>query len=285
MRTGTERACEWLEANGHGVVEHCAARSGGDTCDSWELRLVSGARLFLKTHGAPPEGMFAAEAAGLTELRRSGTVRVPALIHAEPSFLLLEFIAPGTAGGAYSRGLGRALARLHRTAAPSFGFLMDNWCGTTPQPNPRDTDGHAFFANHRLMFQAGRAHAAGLRAAPDLHRVEAIAGRLQDLVPLQAPALLHGDLWHGNVFADTNGEAVLVDPAAYWGWPEADLATTRLFGGFDDAFYDAYLEMRPLEPGWEERMPLYNLYHLLNHLNLFGSAWLARVRAVLAQYS
>lgn len=161
---------------------------------------------------------------------------------------------------------------------------MDNWCGTTPQPNPRDTDGHAFFANHRLLFQAGRAHAAGLLAAPDLHRVEAIAGRLQDLVPVQAPALLHGDLWHGNVFADTNGEAVLVDPAAYWGWPEADLATTRLLGGFDDAFYDAYLEMRPLEPGWEERMPLYNLYHLLNHLNLFGEGYGAEVDAMLAHY-
>jgi fructosamine-3-kinase len=97
MRTDNERACEWLEANGHGAVEHCVACSGGDTCDSWELTLVSGARVFLKTHAAPPAGMFAAEAAGLTELRRSGTVRVPAVIHADPSFLLLEFIAPGVA--------------------------------------------------------------------------------------------------------------------------------------------------------------------------------------------
>ena len=285
MRTDNERACEWLEANGHGTVEHCVARSGGDTCDSWELTLVSGARVFLKTHAAPPAEMFAAEAAGLTELRRSGTVRVPAVIHADPSFLLLEFIAPGVAGNACSRRLGHALARLHRTEAPCFGFLMDNWCGTTPQPNPRDTDGHAFFANHRLLFQAGRAHAAGLLGASDLRRVDAIAARLENLVPAQAPALLHGDLWHGNVFADTRGEAVLVDPAAYWGWPEADLAMTRLFGGFDEAFYDAYRELRPLEPGWEQRVPLYNLYHLLNHLNLFGSAWLPRVREVLDAYA
>jgi protein-ribulosamine 3-kinase len=285
MRTDNERACEWLEANGHGTVEHCVARSGGDTCDSWELTLVSGARVFLKTHAAPPAEMFAAEAAGLTELRRSGTVRVPAVIHADPSFLLLEFIAPGVAGNACSRRLGHALARLHRIEAPCFGFLMDNWCGTTPQPNPRDTDGHAFFANHRLRFQAGRAHAAGLLGASDLRRVDAIAARLENLVPVQAPALLHGDLWHGNVFADTHGEAVLVDPAAYWGWPEADLAMTRLFGGFDEAFYDAYRELRPLEPGWEQRVPLYNLYHLLNHLNLFGSAWLPRVREVLDVYA
>jgi len=285
MRTDTERACDWLEANGHGAVERCVARGGGDTCESWELTLASGARLFLKTHGAPPAGLFAAEAAGLTELRRTGAVRVPAVIHADPSFLLLEFIAPGAAGAAYWRGLGHALARLHRTQAPCFGFLMDNWCGTTPQPNPRDTDGHAFFANHRLLFQARRAHAAGLLPASDLHRVDAIAARLESLVPAQAPALLHGDLWHGNVFADTRGEAVLVDPAAYWGWPEADLAMTRVFGGFDEAFYEAYLEMHPLAPGWAERVPLYNLYHLLNHLNLFGTAWLPRVREVLDAYA
>lgn len=285
MRTDTGRACDWLEANGHGVVERCVPCSGGDTCDSWELTLVAGTRVFLKTHAAPPAGLFAAEAAGLAELGRSGAVRVPAVIHADPSFLLLEFIAPGAAGNACWRGLGRALARLHGMVAPCFGFLMDNWCGTTPQPNPRDTDGHAFFANHRLLFQARRAARAGLLPGADLRRVETIAARLENLVPVQAPALLHGDLWHGNVFADARGEAVLVDPAVYWGWPEADLAMTRLFGGFDEAFYDAYRELRPLEPGWEQRVPLYNLYHLLNHLNLFGSAWLPRVREVLDVYA
>ena len=285
MRTDTERACDWLEENGHGAVERCVPCAGGDTCDSFELALVSGTRLFLKTHAAPPAGLFAAEAAGLTELRRSGAVRVPAVIHADPSFLLLEFIDRGEPGAAYWRTFGHALARLHVTPAPCFGFLMDNWCGTTPQPNPRTTDGHAFFAEHRLLFQARRAHAAGLLAAAELARVEAVATRLPHLLPDEPPALLHGDLWHGNAFAGARGEAVLVDPAAYWGWPEADLAMTRLFGGFDDAFYDAYRELRPLAPGWDERVPLYNLYHLLNHLNLFGTAYLPGVREVLARYA
>jgi fructosamine-3-kinase len=115
--------------------------------------------------------------------------------------------------------------------------------------------------------------------------VERLAARLRELVPAQSPALLHGDLWHGNVFASAAREPVLIDPAAHWGWPEADIAMTRLFGGFAAEFYAAYREARPLAPGWEQRLPLYNLYHLLNHLNLFGRAWLGRVREVLECYA
>jgi fructosamine-3-kinase len=285
MRTDTAAAEQWLEASGRGRVTARRALAGGDTCAAWELLLASGERLFLKARAGAPAQMFAAEACGLCELARSRSVRVPAVIHAAPGFLLLEYIDPGSADASFWPALGRALARLHDAPAPSFGFLMDNWCGATPQPNPRVQDGHAFFAEHRLLYQARRAFAAGLLAAPDLGMVERLAARLRELVPAQSPALLHGDLWHGNVFASAAREPVLIDPAAHWGWPEADIAMTRLFGGFAADFYAAYREARPLAPGWEQRLPLYNLYHLLNHLNLFGRAWLGRVREVLERYA
>jgi len=281
-RTGVEAARHWLAERGHGRAARIRSLGGGDTCAAWELRLESGERFFLKSRSAAPAGMFAAEALGLAALARAEAVRVPAVIHAGDEFLLLEFIAPGRASPAAWRRLGRALARMHAAAAPCFGFDTDNWCSASPQPNPRMTDGYEFFACARLMYQGRRAYDAGLLDRSLLRALEDLAQCLRARIPVQAPALLHGDLWQGNVIADAAGEAVLIDPAAHWGWPEADIAMTRLFGGFPEEFYAGYRECRPLDSGWERRLPLYNLYHLLNHLNLFGRAWLPRVHEALA---
>jgi fructosamine-3-kinase len=146
-------------------------------------------------------------------------------------------------------------------------------------------DGYRFFAEHRLGYQAQRAARRGLLDAPLEAAVQALCRRLPELIPTQQPALLHGDLWSGNHFAAADGGPVLVDPACHWGWPEAELAMMCLFGQAPDRFFSAYTEHRPLAPGWAQRQPLYNLYHLLNHLVLFGTGYLNPVAAILRPFA
>ena len=239
--------------------------------------------VFCKTAAAA--GSFRAEAAGLEALRRSNTVRVPAVLEVSEEHLLTEFIRPGTATSRSWRQLGEELARLHSQAMPEFGFDADNFCGATPQPNPRMEDGYRFFAEARLLYQGRLARDAGLLELAQLERLEQLCLRLPELLPEQAPALLHGDLWRGNLLFDPAGDPWLIDPAVYWGWPETDLAMTALFGGFDDAFYTAYDQATSLPPGWRERLPLYNLYHLLNHLNLFGGTYHGAVVEILSRFA
>lgn len=160
------------------------------------------------------------------------------------------------------------LATLHRSTGPRYGWQKDNWIGLAPQPNAWSDDWAQFFVEYRLAPQARR---AGI-ALPDVKRL------LEDHHP--APSLLHGDLWSGNVGFTPEGP-VLFDPAVYYGDREADLAMTELFGGFAPAFYAAYREALPLPEGYELRKHVYNVYHLLNHLNLFGSGYLPQVQGVL----
>ncbi|MBN1665608.1 MAG: fructosamine kinase family protein, partial [Anaerolineales bacterium] len=155
---------------------------------------------------------------------------------------------------------------------------------STPQPNPWQADGYRFFAEQRLLYQARLARRRNLIEAADLAQVEGLAARLPDLVPEQPAALLHGDLWTGNAASDSAGRPALIDPAAYYGWAEAELAMTTLFGSFPAEFYAAYEEARPLAPGYRGRFDLYNLYHLLNHVNLFGRGYLGQVQAILRRY-
>jgi len=285
MRTAIDRACQWLADHDFGDVLSCEAVGGGSICQAWRVETDSGRRCFVKTHQSPPGELFSAEAAGLGELRRAAALRVPEVLHADTSFIALEFIPPGHKDTRFWRELGRGLAQLHRNRGPCFGFLMDNFCGETRQPNPRTEDGHAFFGEHRLAHQLRLARNAGRLESEDTRRVEGLIRRLPELVPEQPAVLIHGDLWSGNIVCSAEGEPVLVDPAAHWGWAEAEIAMTQLFGGFDKEFYAAYSQASQLERGWEERQDIYNLYHLLNHLNLFGTAYLPRVREVLTRYA
>ncbi|MBI4772265.1 MAG: fructosamine kinase family protein [Chloroflexi bacterium] len=159
--------------------------------------------------------------------------------------------------------------------------------GSTPQPNQWEADGCPFFAEQRLMFQGRRAHEHGRLSRDSLRRLERLAARLasRELVPEQPASLIHGDLWGGNVITGPDGHAALIDPAAHYGWAEAELAMTTLFGRFPDSFYRAYESVRPLAPSYRSRFEVYNLYHLLNHLNLFGRSYLSSVEAVLAKYA
>ena len=259
--------------------------TGGSIAEAFRVALDDGRIVFAKTaRGAPPE-MFPEEARGLTALAGGGPP-VPEVLHVGAEVLVLAWIEPGRLDDAGAARLGEALATLHRRTAPRHGFDADNYLGATRQPNPWTEDGVAFFAEQRLGFQARLAVDRGRLDLAALRQVEALMARLPDLLPGSEPAsLLHGDLWVGNVFARADGTGCLVDPAAHYGFREADLAMTRLFGSLPPAFYDAYQAAWPLPDGATGRVDLFNLYHLLNHLNLFGGAYRAQVEGVLGAYA
>ena len=209
-----------------------------------------------------------AEADGLRAL--AGVVRVPRILEQGPGFLRLERLELKRSGD--WAALAGMLATLHRTSGPRFGWHRDNWIGRTPQVNSWRDDWATFFQECRLVPQLELARRNGFSIAlPDM---SALKGHRP------APSLLHGDLWSGNAgFID--GGPVLFDPAVYYGDRETDLAMTELFGGFPARFYEAYEEAFPLPEGYESRKHLYNLYHLLNHLNIFGEGYLAEVERTL----
>lgn len=275
----------WLEGQGRGEVTRIQPVGGGCINHGARLWTSSGDSYFLKTNPSLPADVFSREAEGLAILRRAGGPRFPEPYLWGPDFLLMEDLAPASPQHRYWEALGRSLTTLHRATAPRFGFDHDNYLGSTPQPNPWTADGFEFFGQHRLVYQARLAQRNGLLDAGQVSRVERLAGRLGELIPPQPASLIHGDLWAGNVIADGGGAPALIDPAAHYGWAEAELGMTALFGGFPPAFYESYEEARPLEPGWRGRLPLYNLYHLLNHVNLFGGMYLGQALAVLGRFA
>lgn len=264
------------------------AASGGCIHDARTVELADGRRFFVKarrdTTSMP--GVFAREAEGLRALADAATLddalRVPEVIAvvdaptSAPSALVLEAIDIGSPGAGFFETFGRGFAALHRATSPDgrIGFARDNYLGATPQPNGWKDEWVDFWREHRLGHQLRLARANGV-SDPTLDRLgDRLLERLDDyLGPVDEPSLLHGDLWGGNYLADAAGRPVLIDPAAYYGHREADLAMTRLFGGFESAFYRAYEEAWPLTPGARERGAIYELHHMLNHLNLFGGGY------------
>jgi len=264
---------------------------GGDINDAFEVELMSGVRVFLKTNASASVGMFPAEARGLDWLRAAQALRVPEVLAVsdgrvgEPSFLVLELLTPGKPQPDFDERLGRCLAELHRFGAPRFGWQGGNFIGTLPQRNQEHETWADFFWYERLEPQLTRAVAAGLVSARLRSGFERLASRLPQLVgPLELPARLHGDLWGGNLHVDATGAPCLIDPAAYGGHREVDLAMMRLFGGFGESVFRAYQEVWPLSPGHAERIALYQLYPLLVHVNLFGGSYVESVERSLARY-
>lgn len=280
-----EAVVAWLHEHGHGDIMAARPAPGGCINNGATLQTNSGTSFFLKVNSDAPADMFEREAEGLEALRQPDGPRVPEAYLAGRDFLLLEDLAPGPRGDAFWEEFGRQLGHLHQHANASFGFPHDNYIGSTPQPNPWAEDGYTFFAEHRLRFQARLARHHRWLNDKDVAGVDRIIRRLPDLVPVQPASLIHGDLWSGNATSGPNGEPALIDPAAHYGWAEAELAMTMLFGAFPGEFYAAYEEVRPLAAGWRARMSLYNLYHLLNHLNLFGANYLDQVRIVIRRYA
>ena len=276
----------YVASRGWGRVTGARPVSGGCINDGRVLTTESGPWLFLKTNASAPADMFLREAEGLAALAAApGAPRVPAPLMTGDTFLLLEYLAPAPHAPDYWPSLGQRLAQLHRATKPTFGFDHDNYIGATPQPNPPTADGYVFFGESRLRFQALRARQSHLLSADGVRRVDRLIARLPELVPPQPASLIHGDLWSGNIIPGPNGQACLIDPAAHFAWAEADLAMTTLFGHPPQSFFAAYNAERPLEPDYQDRFELYNLYHLLNHLNLFGTSYLPGVEALLAHFA
>jgi protein-ribulosamine 3-kinase len=280
-----EKVHDWLFDNQYGSILSSKAVSGGSINNALLLETESGATFFLKTnHNAPPD-MFAREAQGLQALVVPDGPTVPKpYLHGE-NFILMQDLQPATRQDDYWADFGYKFAALHNHTNPEFGFDHDNYIGSTPQPNSWTEDGYAFFAEHRLKIQTQLAVKNGLIIGADARRIDSLTDRLPEIVPEQPASLIHGDLWSGNAMIDDVGGAAIIDPATHYGWAEADLAMTTLFGSFPDDFYRAYQEARPLEPGIRDRFLLYNLYHLLNHLNLFGRGYLNQVMGVVRRYA
>jgi protein-ribulosamine 3-kinase len=256
--------------------------AGGDINRAWKLQLRDThgdmALFFVKQNRAELAEMFTAEAEGLAELARNRELRIPAVIAQgiadDHAYLVLEHIAFGHGSTETAAHLGRGLAAQHRITAQRFGWHRDNTIGSTAQPNLWTQDWIEFYCNHRLGTQLELAQRNGapstlLRAGEQLQN--ALPDFFVDYTP--QPSLLHGDLWGGNWGSDEHGTPVLFDPAVYYGDREADLAMTELFGGFPSDFYAAYNEAFPLDTGYRQRKDLYNLYHVLNHFNLFGGGY------------
>jgi len=272
-------------------VTAAAPIGGGDISSAVRVELADGRQGFVKWHAAGIPGLFTAERRGLALLASAGALRVPEVLaqseaaDERPAFILLEWLGRGAETAATAEALGRGLAALHRVTANTYGLDHDNFIGANPQPNKAAADWITFFRERRLGFQMELAGHRGYLSAGRARRLERLLDRLDDWLPTHSPAsLLHGDLWGGNWLVAASGEPALIDPAVYHGHREAELAFTELFGGFSAAFYAAYRQAWPLEPGYDRRKELYNLYHLLNHLNLFGEGYGGRVDAILRRY-
>jgi fructosamine-3-kinase len=276
LRAAIERAL-------HEGLSEVRRVTGGDINDAWAVR-AGDTRAFVKARqGAEPDA-FIVEAQDLGWLAEAGALRTPKVLAVgeDPPFLALEWVTHGRPSPGSDEALGRGLAALHRAAPPSFGLPYPNFIARLGQDNmPCDTWPDFYWAR-RLEPMLQRAERAGLADAALRRDLERLAARLPERCgPAEPPARLHGDLWAGNRLVDEAGAPVLIDPAAYGGHREMDLAMMRLFGGFGSRAFAAYAEAWPLAPGWEERVPLYQLYPLLVHVNLFGSSYVGAVRQAL----
>jgi fructosamine-3-kinase len=266
----------------------------GGGCIHNALRLdTSAGPYFAKWQPRPPAGLFGSEADGLAALADSPTTltipRPLAWSDGEPgqaAFLVTEWLDPGRPGPGFDRQLGEGLAALHRATAEAFGFHRDGYCGLTPQPNGWLADWLDFYRERRLEHQLRRAVDGGRLDSGERRLFGRLLERLDDRLagPAEPPALIHGDLWSGNLLVAADGGPALVDPAAYFAHREAELGMMTLFGGFGPAVYEAYDEAWPLAAEWRERNGLYQLYHVLNHLNLFGEAYRASAVALARRY-
>jgi len=302
------------------AILHTDRISGGDINKAYGITLNTGDHIFMKANEKNNIAFFTAEAAGLQAIADTNTIKTPRILctgtddgeYTGYSFLLLEFINSTNRCKNYWETFAQELAAMHNantkdfvtkldadqpdasvpttnptdSTAPvpaQFGFYRDNFIGATAQKNTPDISWCSFFRDCRLVPQF---RAADSYFTPENRsKITKLLDNLDKfLIEPEHPSLLHGDLWNGNVMADSDGKALLIDPACYTGHREADLAMTELFGGFPPKFYEAYREAAPLQTGYKDRRDLYNLYQLLNHLNLFGSAYLEPVLNIIEEY-
>lgn len=270
---------------GKKIIEHSSV-SGGSIANSEVIKTEDGEKIFVKWYGNNST-ILQSEANGLNELAKSRAIRIPKVVAVTGEFLLLEFIETAKKKSNFSELLGVQFASIHRSISSKFGFYEDNFIGSNPQINiPQSESWLDFFWENRLLFQFKLADANGYVDSQFGRLFEKLEEKYSSILSgaEEKPTLLHGDLWSGNFMVDEMGNPVLIDPAVYYGNREADLAMTKLFGGFDSQFYSAYNEEYPLLEDWEYRVDLYMLYHVLNHLNLFGSGYYQQVISIIKRY-
>ena len=267
------------------------AASGGDINQTFTATLRDGRSVFVKTHAAPPPGMYVCEARGLAWLGQAQALRVPDVLLASdadefgPACLVLELVHTGKRTNQFDEALGQGLAALHRAGAPGFGLDHANYIALLAQDNTPRASWARFYAERRLAPQVKLARQRGHFDSALTRRFETLCDKLENLVgPEEAPARLHGDLWSGNLLCDAEGAPCLIDPAVYGGHREVDLAMMRLFGGFAERSFAAYNAAFPLESGHQERVALYQMYPLLVHVNLFGGQYVSHVERSLAHW-
>lgn len=276
---------------------------GGDINKSYGIQLSNGNLLFMKSNEKSKVDFFVKEAHNLKAIAKTNTIATPKILgfgtedgeEVGYSFLLLDFVELGNLDANFWENFAETLGNMHKSTTEAFiskedwaegkifGFYEDNYIGKTKQINSPKITWVDFFRENRLAPQFKMAEK--YFSTKDFKLIDKLLDNLADfLIEPRSPSLLHGDLWAGNVMCDTKPQAMLIDPACYVGHPEADIAMTELFGGFSDRFYAAYKNTGLLQPQYEERRDLYNLYHLLNHLNMFGESYLPAVKSILEKY-
>ncbi|HLR76273.1 MAG TPA: fructosamine kinase family protein [Balneolaceae bacterium] len=264
--------------------------SGGSINQAAKVEMRGGRDFFLKWNKAAPDDMFPKEKKGLELLKSAGAgLHIPNVLavgKAEgTAFILIEFIEEQRGGKDSSAKFGKQLAELHQVTAHNYGLEYDNYIGRLKQPNNKKADWVDFFIEYRLEVQLKQAVDAGKLENGTVKQFNRLYKKLPDMLPEEPASLLHGDLWGGNYFFDQEGRAAIFDPAVYYGNREIEIAFTYLFGGFSGAFYDAYQEVFPLQPKFNERKSIYNLYPLLVHTNMFGGHYGRQVEQTAARYS
>ncbi len=283
IETSTGSTAQWVQSQ---------SSQGGCINRSEVITLLDGRRFFVKTNDHCPLDMFECESAGLEAMRRTQTVKVPQVIcHGTASktvFLVLKVVETGKKSKGFFEDLGRQLAEMHRVESGSdlkFGFSSNNYIGSTEQKNSWTNDWVEFWRKQRLGFQFQLAKENGFADSTFERLAAGMLGRMEILIETdEPPSLIHGDLWSGNYLVDRAGEPVLIDPAVYFGHREAEFGMTTLFGGFGEKFYAAYNESWPLADGAQQRIEIYRLYHLLNHLNLFGVSYRSGCLEIMKKY-
>ncbi len=271
------------------VLNGTRFKSGGCINNALKLETSEG-DFFLKWQSNIPDDMFEKEAKGLRLLQQAGNLKIPKLLGygslEGKYYLLLEYINSASPASSYWREFGHNLAEMHKSnTSESYGLDHDNYIGKLPQPNKFKSSWIDFFIENRLEFQLKLAVQNRLVDSAFVNRYRNFYRQLPDLLPVDRPALLHGDLWSGNAMVSSEGSACVIDPAVYYGHREIEIAFTRMFGGFDRDFYKGYQEAYPFDPGFEERVDIYNIYPHMVHVNLFGTSYLSGVESVLRRYA
>ena len=264
--------------------------SGGCISSAYKLKLNNKRELFLKHNTSASNKMFITEAHGLQELNKAAAIRVPEVIMYDDDFILLEYISQGNKSKKIFSEFGRGFALMHKYTSENFGFYEDNFIGSNVQKNiPANKEKESwtsFYFNKRILFQLELTEKLGYATSELKKGIGKLEENIEEIIGTndEEPSLLHGDLWGGNYIVDENGNVCLIDPAVYYGHREADLGMTKLFGGLSSEFYEDYNEANPLQDGYEYRENIYKLYHVLNHLNLFGGGYYSQAISLIHFY-